>query len=390
MNVVRGFFASFSPQRSSTPETDVEQRQRRGGGRPSLTRRLPVREESLEDGVERSTTPSPSQPRGQDIPSISTRTNARRNVRVQTDDLGGRVQRDPSEVEHLRKELTAELALPSTKVAIADSTSIADAARKLGELNEEIFHLAAMLADSDVYPRAEAPAPNAFFHQYGQYLFRLVGAEVAQYFVTTPPCAVPDVLVQFILQAAMVEWCHWVICSWGCGAESEQLLSALLESLRVREGAGDAARWRAATRKHAELVVVEQLEGRKNDLLSRVAIVVQLMNQGMAPEAIYAVAGERAGAICDAAMDLKHAIGAEIVSDDLETWRDPPRTAFVPGRMESVGADVSHAGGFVLLTTALGLGCGRRVASRGAERDGENVLVKPKVLLSTDWKELLE
>ncbi|KAF7293302.1 hypothetical protein HMN09_01209400 [Mycena chlorophos] len=324
-----------------------------------------------------------------------------------------------SEVSHLRKEvleqqttirdlqvkvtkLNAELELARTAGetkaegrAACNRASTADVIRKLESLHDEIFQIAAVLSDSDTYPRPSASISSSVVLQHGQYLHHLVGGDVAGHILHTQPDKIPDIAVQFLVQTAIVSWCTPVINSWtggvGGGSLDRVFDDLLAEAQRTDERRQDVSLWRAMTRKHAETVFAPSKRNVGGPLFSSITTILLLVNDTMNQGAVYAAVGDRLAAVVAAALDLNHAIGAEIVSDALEVFSVRPGGKFVPTFMQSIaedGKDAEHAGEAVICSTGLGL---VKTETRRTMHDVLRVpLLRAKVLLQSELQELLE
>nr|GAT52798.1 predicted protein [Mycena chlorophos] len=300
-------------------------------------------------------------------------------------------------VTKLNAELELARTASETKAegrAACNRASTADVIRKLESLHDEIFQIAAVLSDSDTYPRPSASISSSVVLQHGQYLHHLVGGDVAGYILHTQPDKIPDIAVQFLVQTAIVSWCTPVINSWtgGVGGGSlDRVFDDLLAEAQRTDERQDVSLWRAMTRKHAETVFAPSKRNVGGPLFSSITTILLLVNDTMNQVAVSAAVGDRLAAVVAAALDLNHVIGAEIVSDDLEVFSVRHGEKFVPTFMQSVaedGKDTEHAGEAVICSTGLGL---VKTETRRTMHDVLRVpLLRAKVLLQSELQELLE
>ncbi|KAJ7059900.1 hypothetical protein C8F01DRAFT_1294100 [Mycena amicta] len=299
-------------------------------------------------------------------------------------------------VTKLRAELQLARAATARDEALANLASTGDVVRKLDNLHAEIFQIAAMLSDSEAHPRPTTISRTAIFEKYGQYLFHLVGPDLSQYLANIEPCKVPDVVVQMVLQAAMVAWCAPILDSWSSGVvgDFDRMFDALFSEVRSNEELGNTSRWRAMTRKHAQTIFAPKEYDFGRILLSHVTTVLQFTNEKVTIDTVNSIAGERLSAVVAATLDLNQVMGAQMVSDDLQVMRASVGEGFNPTAMSSMWEDgkKTHGGrpvaDVVMFTTSLGIA--KVTVRRTDDRAIHALLVKPKVLLRSDLTALLQ
>ncbi|KAL1687806.1 hypothetical protein GGG16DRAFT_127675 [Schizophyllum commune] len=202
------------------------------------------------------------------------------------------VDRELARARQLLQARTEELAALQSLLGPVDQLSERDVARKVEELNEEVFQLSALIADS-LEPSASDGQDRERVSEAKKAVLDRLG-EVVYGALKVDDDALRQAAVQVALQATAVRWSGSVVGRWSLGAE----------------GNAAAARWKSLTRqsiREAERVTDQAL---KDGLYA--------MLQTVLDTAGYRVAGEHCNSdsamsdAVDAVLRLSIALRADI------------------------------------------------------------------------------
>ncbi|KAJ6473426.1 hypothetical protein C8R47DRAFT_1145473 [Mycena vitilis] len=266
---------------------------------------------------------------------------------------------------------------PKLVLLAADSISGAEAVSIAKLLNANIFQTATFIADAlECAPAKSSTAMQAYF-----------GESIAKAVQSADPG-----VVQIALQTAVARRCKVIVDSWCLGDERfGNSLCALYEKIILAENPITAHRWRAMTR--------AQTRCKEDDRLVTSALVQCIFEVMVAAGWIlqeYTSNGRKyiedrfpgqIAAIAKYSLQLRKAIGEDIVSEDLEIVYVGPNQIFQEQTMEDVYAvgrrkDQSpRAIEVVACTSEVGLQ--KRGGSTLNVEVGRDILLRPKVVLQS-------
>ncbi|KAG1869952.1 hypothetical protein F4604DRAFT_1583884 [Suillus subluteus] len=255
--------------------------------------------------------------------------------------------------------------------------------RLVDELNQEIMQTAAFISDS--FDFAHKPEHRAKFKDANTRTSELIGPAMLSLLGTVQHKEDP-LLIQIALQAAIVEFCRWIIMTWDFdGLEAEQPLTEIYTEVRETESQEVSGRWRALTRSHAQRVapdVHSTMVAHINETLVNVMISAGCTKDFKDAYREFTIKfGERVSNIVRMAVRLNRAMGEEVTSADLWPIHAAAGERFDTESMKDFDEWSGAQSGVVLCTTALGLQMSEKV---GHEEDAVYktlILVKPKVAL---------
>ncbi|KAJ7328451.1 hypothetical protein DFH08DRAFT_319634 [Mycena albidolilacea] len=299
-------------------------------------------------------------------------------------------QEEPRTTDNIRRTETHEIRQTSHPdcdskpfSVSADSISFVEAVCLAERLNANIFQASALIADS----LECVPAKDSASTVLGRHLG--LGESVAQKL----PSADPGI-VQIALLAAIARWCKNRINSWCLEDERVgKFLSGLYEKILHSETSTTAHRWRAITR--------AQTKSSDEDILLASSLIECICDvmvyagwkiheaESDRREFIHNRFEGQIAAISKYSLQLRTAIGEELVSEDLEVAYVEPSHAFEERTMEDTYATVrvedrSHKAIFdiVACTTDIGLQRRKNISCEA------KVLLRPKVVLQSALDEL--
>jgi hypothetical protein len=109
---------------------------------------------------------------------------------------------------------------------VADAVSTADVRGMMDELDDEIFQIAAGLADCDFRgkpTRTNATTPQSVGSELRSRMSRILGDELMKSLANDGSQAAPDILVQIALQTTMSAWSHMLVDCWDLEEHSDEL-----------------------------------------------------------------------------------------------------------------------------------------------------------------------
>ncbi|KAJ7490800.1 hypothetical protein FB451DRAFT_1552406 [Mycena latifolia] len=278
----------------------------------------------------------------------------------------------------------------------ADLTSTVDVGRMMEDLNEEVFQTAAALSDFDFRAQTtkmHGTGRQGFDSELRSRMALILGSEfVALLSVNKGSHPVPEILVQIALQTVMSAWSYRKIHSWVVDKTEEPntCFADLYADIRRSEDPKDAARWRGMTRKH--LVQRASSSYLVNSLLSAVVDVLFLARpdakEGLNRKTIEEEPGNRLAGVVRLVLNLNRAIGAHVVSEELESVFVERGAKFEPKTMEKMWSDDDARSSRESVVCTTGLGLRKKGQNASAHRDGMTV-VKPSVLLHSTLPELM-
>lgn len=260
-----------------------------------------------------------------------------------------------------------------------DKLSGADIVAKVRAINEQIFQIAATIAESCNYRKTEVTVSTSNDAYETQPVFKRLLS-------TTDHVENPEI-VQIALQERLVFLTTWITAGWGLHSKSiSQFLDALTRRVQEERASAISRRWRSITHSH-----VVSMNGTANDLVELVtgdymkALAVVLRTAGgIVEDSIEASYKPRISGLVHQTLELQKIIKQDIMSCDYVPFHAEVGVKFNPEVMldyELNELDLRKGGtvsGRVLCTTALGM---LRIASdkgdKGAE--GRTVLLKPMV-----------
>ncbi|KAJ2935096.1 hypothetical protein H1R20_g2038, partial [Candolleomyces eurysporus] len=313
----------------------------------------------------------------------------------------------------------------------ADTLSVTDVIQKVDALNEEIFQMAAFLAEVLIYEVLQ-PDANRLEHRQAAIQLTYESARhtlgdtlantLAHESVNEPKEESNPLLVQIVMQIALTNWCGNFGCRWTSyqridnesanqakegqpkesGSKSgiskqldhDRFISELYDSIRDHEDRAVAGRWRSITKAHIPFSTT----GWDHSLMLAICSIMNVAGWATRSDDEMAQVEKRLSSIFKPLLDLRKATGEDVTSTDLEVCIIQPGQTFDRAYMEDAYADgrsstksKKSAPEAVISTSGFGL---QRLAVRrpkvgGVQRQLE-ILSMPKVVLEKTIKEALE
>ncbi|RXW24342.1 hypothetical protein EST38_g1509 [Candolleomyces aberdarensis] len=358
---------------------------------------------------------------------------------IQTLDRELKVVRN--EMTSVKKQLTDAVTLLDIKkkskgepeqpfLTKADTLSIKDVVQKVNALNEEIFQMAAYLGEVLVY---EVLAPDADRREHRQTAIRatyewsvnMLGETLtnalAQESMNEPKEESNTLLVQIVMQIALANWCGAFGRRWTSyqrvdelasevkesqpkesgsksgiskQVEHDRFISELYDSIRDHEDQSIAGRWRSLTRAYLPF----STNGWDHSLMLTICSIMSVAGWATRLDEDIVQIEKRLCSIFKPLLDLRKAIGEDVISTELKISIISPGQAFNPSYMEDAYADgrsssksKKSAPETVVSTSELGLQrlVVKRLKAGGVQRKAE-IVSMPKVVLEKTIKEALK
>ncbi|KAJ7048202.1 hypothetical protein C8F01DRAFT_139387 [Mycena amicta] len=269
---------------------------------------------------------------------------------------------------------------------VPNDISLGDVRRMMEGLGEEVFQIAAALSEHPVrgrsghsrrnstQQRVDVDLSNSLIPAIGSDLVSLLSASGD----SRPPA---PILLQIAIQAAVAQWGYWKIKAWAPVAKQSEVLepfmTRLYADIQDAENPRDAARWRAMTRRQlGKRVSATEVRAA---LVQKIVDVLSLPRMELVERAkIEAAFGDRITESTRTILRISTAIGAEVISEELEPGLVPPGTPFDPATMDDMWDEEqfpNRRAETVVCTTTLGL-CEKRSSKDG--REYRVIVSKPK------------
>ncbi|KAI0688978.1 hypothetical protein BC835DRAFT_281800 [Cytidiella melzeri] len=198
------------------------------------------------------------------------------------------------------------------------------------------------------------------------------------------------VLLQAALQAMAVAFSSWISSSYSFMHEHDQILDETYKYVMNSESQAVLGRWRALTHKYAKQGMPNLVDELTKMFITDVRNL--LLVAGASTFQIDSLVSRRRDgfrAIVESAINLRKAIGEDIVSCDFETVLIHPGDVFDGATMENSydpgSKDLTSGSGKVICTSAMGLRRCKKIKTHGkAESQWDvSVLHKPQVVLES-------
>jgi len=305
----------------------------------------------------------------------------------------GRMEIQHSETRELLEARRLELASAQSFLTTADSLSGTDASVMLEGLNDEIFQVAASMAESFEFRDSKADLGEdrkIACNWVGKHL----GPTMLELLRSVRHCE-EQLVVQIALQACMTKLLGRTIPRWNLDRSKDQSLLVNIHSyMWEEEDQAISGRWRALTHAYARKALQSQsdipslLQSSIVKDSSHVLVTAGCTaDRPMIQEKLQSKFASGISVIVDKTIRLHQALGEEVTSGNLEVICIPSGDTFDAAIMEdNDGKSKMQKGkdGHVLCTTALGLRRRVRAGMKGGERSWQETdLLKSKVALES-------
>ncbi|KAJ2926516.1 hypothetical protein H1R20_g10574, partial [Candolleomyces eurysporus] len=312
----------------------------------------------------------------------------------------------------------------------ADTLSVNDVVQKVNALNEEIFQIAAYLGEMLIYgvlaPDTDRQehrrmAIQAAYEWSVNTLGETLTNVLAQESMNEPKEESNTLLVQIVMQIALTNWCGAFGRRWTSyqrvdelaseakegqpkesgsksgiskQVEHDRLISELYNNIRDHEDQSIAGRWRSLTRAYLPF----STNGWDHSLMLTICSIMSVAGWATRLEEGFVQIEKRLCSIFKPLLDLRKAIGEDVISTDLKISIISPGQAFNPSYMEDAYSDgrsssksTKSAPEAVVSTSGLGLQrlVVKKLKAGGVQKQAE-IVSMPKVVLEKTIKEAMK
>ncbi|KAL1743094.1 hypothetical protein HDZ31DRAFT_65369 [Schizophyllum fasciatum] len=290
-----------------------------------------------------------------------------------------RADHEHAQVRELLDARTQELAAIRSVMGPMDQLSERDIARKIEELNDEIFQLSALMADSlvptargDVEPKRMSDSKEAVLARLGETVYHALNVR---------DDAIQMAAVQLALQSTMCTWCGSVISSWSLSrGEFEGRMRVIYSTIVRSEGQAAASRWQAVFRRSISVAEKVTEKGMMGGLGRMMRTVLDVAGYEIEGGEVLSNVDEMMTAVLRLSVRLREDVGS-FTSSDLQIRLMRPGQPYRDEAMEAEGEASARSGGVVACGVSLGL-------IRNGPGPNQHILVKPKVTLVSTFEEI--
>ncbi|KDQ56339.1 hypothetical protein JAAARDRAFT_70653 [Jaapia argillacea MUCL 33604] len=301
----------------------------------------------------------------------------------------------------LLESRSAELQVAQTFLSTTDSASVEGVTQKVQDLNGDIHHIAASMAESFQFKENKIdPSKQAVAAR--EWAETALGPRMAQLLKSTDD----PTIVQVALQGCLTMYCHWIIRGWhfDLARENETICDVyddVYYHMRESEPLAVARRWRALSRKHIQGVVhgdsdvaatlIPPIAERLIDIL---LVAGCKSNLKQINDTVKSKLLEKIKGVVSSSLDINKLMGQDILSCDLDATWASPEEAYDSAWMVDIDPEQTEKKEGarevprVLATVELGVGRMDKVKADDDEDEWEDTaIVRAKVVLESmvEW-----
>ncbi|KAI0701305.1 hypothetical protein BC835DRAFT_1253227, partial [Cytidiella melzeri] len=296
------------------------------------------------------------------------------------------------EMEALLKVRAAELRDAQVSLGKPHSISHGDVQRMVDKLNAEVYQMSALITDQLQFEEKRSSWHFQRSQSAYEHVNCVVGSGLA-YAVAICSHGGDPTLAQVTIQAYCVERISWAVQTWSLFTEPSH--NAVLKTSTQRSSKGPqaiSAQWRTLTRRYMRQQTPTPsplYASLMNGLVDILVLAGVLLPPNEVRSRIRISFGEKASAIVEHAMELRKAVGEEMVSSEFEILCPRYNDPFLSDLVEDAeGQGSPRASGKVLegepvlCTTEMGLYRYEKKTANGSRGTVEKkTLIKAQVVL---------